>query len=216
MPGLTMKKTRRKPTFADQMPEQEPIPLEHIEAYVLGALTARENRAVEAAASSDPSLRARIEGLQGALEHLVRKNAVTPPVGVKQRILEAVADQARERSIRPPVIHGGSKVADFAPWIEGPGMLRPADAGDIFFIPFAENADGLSVLVWLVSGSPEETHTDSIEKFLIVEGSCHIVYRHETHVLKAGDVFSIPLHTPHTVKVTSAVPCKIILQRIAA
>ena len=113
-------------------------------------------------------------------------------------------------------MHAGSTAADFAPWIDRPGMVRPPDAGDIHVIPFADNSDGASALVWLVSGSPEETHTDCIEKFLIVEGSCHIAFGQNVHVLEAGDVFSIPLYTAHTVKVTSAVPCKIILQRIAA
>lgn len=204
------------PTFTDRMTEQHANAMERIERYVLGLLPAEECREVEAAASADPSLRALIDELQGGMELLVRMNAVPPPVGAKQRILDAVRSQTRESAIRPPVIHAGSKVADFAPWINRPEMVRPADADDIFFIPFADNSDGLSALVWLVSGSPEETHTDSIEKFLIVEGSCHIIYRHEAHALEAGDVFSVPLHTPHTVKVTSSVPCKIILQRIAA
>lgn len=187
-----------------------------IERYVLGELPAQECRALEAAASADASLRARIDELQRGLERLVLLNAVVPSVSLKQRVLGTVERQALANANRPPVIHPASRVADFAPWIDRPEMVRPADADDIFFIPFASNSDGESALVWLVSGSPEETHTDCIEKFLIVEGSCHIVFRDDVHALEAGDVFSIPLHTPHTVKVTSAVPCKIILQRIAA
>lgn len=187
-----------------------------IERYVLGELPPRERREVEAAASADPFLRARIDELQAGLERLALMNPVPPPASLKQRLLDAVEGQARESVIRPPVIHPASRVADFAPWIDRPEMVRPADAGDIHFIPFADNSDGASALVWLVSGSPEETHTDCIEKFLIVEGSCQILIGQKVHALEAGDVFSIPLHTPHTVKVTSAVPCKIILQRIAA
>ncbi len=190
--------------------------METIERYVLGELPADQCRALEAAAGADATLRSLIDELQGGLECLARLNAVPPPPGVKQRILDAAESHAHERAMRPPVIHAASTAADFAPWTDTPEMVRPVDAEDVFFIPFADNADGLSALVWLVSGSPEETHTDRIEKFLIVEGSCQIAYRHEVHALEAGDVFSIPLHTPHTVKVTSTVPCKIILQRIAA
>lgn len=207
---------RRIPTFADRMAEQQDMSMDLIERYVLGELSARESREVEAAASADPSVRARIDELQGGLERLALLNAVPPPASLKRRVLGAVERHARGSANRPPVIHPASRVADFAPWIDRPGMVRPADAGDIHFIPFADNNDGASALVWLVSGSPEETHTDCIEKFLIVEGSCLILFGQKVHALEAGDVFSIPLHTPHTVKVTSAIPCKIILQRIAA
>lgn len=198
------------------MAEQQDMSMDLIERYVLGELPMRESRALEAAASADPSLRARIDELQSSLEHLALLNAVPPPASLKHRMLGAVESQRLASASRPPVIHPASRVADFAPWIDRPEMVRPADAGDIYFIPFADNSDGASALVWLVSGSPEETHTDSIEKFLIVEGSCQILFGQEVHALEAGDVFSIPLHTPHTVKVTSAIPCKIILQRIAA
>lgn len=198
------------------MAEEQDKYMDLIERYVLGELPAQESRALEAAASADASLRARIDELQGGLERLALLNAVPPPAGLKQRVLGAVERQIRESADRPPVIHPASRLADFAPWIDRPDMVRPSDAGDIFFIPFASNSDGETALVWLVSGSPEETHTDRIEKFLIVEGSCHILFGNTVHALRAGDVFSIPLHTPHTVKVTSAIPCKIILQRIAA
>ena len=194
-------------------------PLDHIsseliEQYVLGLLSAEQSREVEAAATGDPELRARIDELQDGLARLAQQQAVTPPAGVKSRIMAAIAVEAD--SDRPPILHPASKVSDYSRWIDVPGMERPTDAGEIFFIPFAENSDGQSALVWLTTGSPEETHTDSIEKFLIMEGSCEIVFNGIVHTLVPGSVLSIPLHTPHLVKVTSTIPCKIILQRIAA
>lgn len=169
---------------------------------------------MEAAAVRDPELRARIDELQDGLVALAQRQAVPPPAGLKARIMASIA--AETGSDRPPIIHPASKVSDYSRWIDVPGMERPSDAGEIFFIPFAENSDGQSALVWLATGAPEETHTDSIEKFLIVEGSCEIVFNGKVHALMPGDVLSIPLHTPHHVKVTSTIPCKIILQRIAA
>ncbi len=187
-----------------------------IERYVLGQLSAHEGLELEARASLDPSCRAEIDELQARLEEFVQLNAVAPPSGLKQRVLDAVQSLGREAAGRPPVLHPGSMAADFTAWIEQPHMVRPADAGDVFFIPFADNVDGLSAVVWLASGAPEETHAQCVEKFLILEGSCRIEFPDRVHVLDEGDVLSIPLHTPHTVKVTSALPCKILLQRIAA
>lgn len=65
-------------------------------------------------------------------------------------------------------------------------------------------------------GSPEEVHTDVIEKFLVIEGNCEIRTAASTTRLSPGSVHSIPLHVVHEVVVTSAVPCKVIVRRVAA
>jgi mannose-6-phosphate isomerase-like protein (cupin superfamily) len=73
-----------------------------------------------------------------------------------------------------------------------------------------------TAVVWLEHGAPPETHTNELEKFLIVEGTCNIIVDGRDHHLKPGDLFNIPLHLSHTVLVTSSITCKIILQRVAA
>ncbi len=203
-------------TFAERMEGGSGISTELIERYVLGQLSAAENLEVESAAGRDATLFASIASLQGGLEQLARMNEVPPPKELKQRVVAAVQEIEHEARFRPPVLHAGSVAADFAMWVDLPEMVRPADAEDIHVIPFADNSDGLSAVVWLVTGSPEETHTQCVEKFLILEGSCNIEFPDKVNVLNPGDVFSIPLHIPHTVKVTSMIPCKILLQRIAA
>lgn len=192
------------------------ITMDLIEQYVLGQLDVEQSRLVEAAGVKDSEVRSTIDALREGLEQEVRQNAVAPPAGVKERLLSRLEIPETQRLDWPPVIHAGSKVTDFARWIDGPGMDRPADAEEVHAIPFADNAQGMSALVWLVQGSPEETHTDLVEKFLIVEGTCEISMRGEVFSLSPGDVLSIPLYTAHSVKVTSLIPCKVILQRIAA
>jgi mannose-6-phosphate isomerase-like protein (cupin superfamily) len=64
--------------------------------------------------------------------------------------------------------------------------------------------------------SPAEIHHDEYERFLIVEGTCDITIEKKVHHLKSGDFLAIPLFANHTVKVTSNIPCKAILQRVAA
>lgn len=203
-------------TFADGVEGEGGISADMIERYVLGQLSANEDLQVEAAAIMDEPLRISIVALQDGLEQLLWMNAVPPPSGIKHCVLKAVQTIEDRTPLQPPIIHAGSVAADFAHWVDRPEMVRPVDAEDIFFIPFADNTFGLSALVWLVSGSPEETHSQCVEKFLILEGSCQIQFPNVLNVLSAGDVLSIPLHTPHTVRVTSATPCKILLQRIAA
>ncbi|MBC7688849.1 MAG: cupin domain-containing protein, partial [Aquabacterium sp.] len=74
----------------------------------------------------------------------------------------------------------------------------------------------ITAIVWIKDFAPQEVHDDEFEKFLIVEGSCTITVGQEVTELFPGDFFAIPLYKKHVVKVTSAVACKIILQRIAA
>ena len=74
----------------------------------------------------------------------------------------------------------------------------------------------ITAVIWIGQMAPDETHDDEHEKFLILEGTCDITVGNDVHHLKAGDYFAIPLHKTHMVKVTSDVPCKAILQRIAA
>ena len=64
--------------------------------------------------------------------------------------------------------------------------------------------------------APQEVHDNEYKKFLIVEGTCDIVIGENAHSLVPGDVLEIPLHTTHFGRVTSSMPCKVILQRIAA
>ena len=185
-----------------------------IERYVLGQLSLAEGRMIEAAASSDLALRARLNGLQDDLAALAQRRAISPPSDLKARIFSTIAEQ--NRSDRPPILHQGSKASDYSRWIDGPDMTCPTVFDEVHFLEFGDDPDAMSALVWVKHGSPAETHTDCVEKFLILEGTCEVELNGTVQSLSSGDVFSIPLYTVHTVKVTSPAPCKFILQRIAA
>ena len=43
-----------------------------------------------------------------------------------------------------------------------------------------------------------------------------ITIENEVHYLKTGDYLQIPLNVGHNLVVTSSIPCKVILQRVAA
>lgn len=189
--------------------------------YAFGELAGEDKIAFEALVYEDAELQQELEEFWETLAMLdgVGVNPEDPqPTAKKQDFLAAIAalEEEERGSEKPPIITNASVAADYEPWTVLP-QHQVADSYDnLFYIPFAQNEDGVSIIVWLDKGLPEETHHDSIEKFLILQGSCTISFRGEEHQLKAGDVMSIPLHTPHNVTVTSEVACKMIVQRIAA
>lgn len=196
------------------MGSQPNIPTDLIERYVLGQLSDAERSGVEGLAAGNSAIRAALNELEIAMEQMAFTNAVTPPDHIKNSIFEAISKKAALND--PPILHSASSAVDYAYWLDKPEMVLPVDAGTMHFIPLAETADAQSAIVWLADGSPEETHTHFIEKFLVLEGSCEVTFNDRVHSLRPGSTLSIPLHTPHTVKVTSSVHCKFILQRIAA
>ncbi len=189
-----------------------------LELYVLGMLSVEENRAIEAEAVHSPELRAEIDALQALLEMTAMEGGMPAPSGLKAKAITVIEEVERQRISdgRPPVLHPASKVSDYTRWINDPAITRPADAGDLLIVPIDQRDGEGTAVLWLTLGAPEETHTDEIEKFLILEGTCDIHMAGAVHQLVPGSYLSIPLHVPHTIVVTSRTPCKILLQRIAA
>ena len=96
------------------------------------------------------------------------------------------------------------------------GMEPPPDYEHLHFIPIGQDENGVSAIVWIKDFVPEEVHTDAVERFLVLEGSCEISFGGEVYSLAAGDYLAVPLHHPHVVRVTSDIVCKLIVQRHAA
>lgn len=191
-----------------------------LELYALGATSEAECREVEAMIANHPEVAAEVESLTQALNGYTEEAQMTPPADVKDALItgwdELAAAESEESKTVPAVLSGVSTLEDYTAWIESEELQPPAEYDNLFFIPFQQSERGITAMVWMKEGSPAETHHDLIEKFLIVEGSCEIEVEGKIHVLSAGDYLSIPLHLEHTVTVTSDIPCKILLQRIAA
>ena len=116
----------------------------------------------------------------------------------------------------PPILNEGSTIADFSQWLERKDLVLPDDFTDFHAKIIGMDSKKTTAIAWLKYGSPSETHTDEYEKFLILEGTCDITIGEKTVSLVPGDYLAIPLHVSHNVRVTSSIPCKVILQRIAA
>ena len=116
----------------------------------------------------------------------------------------------------PPVINEHSVISDYSLWLNRQDMVLPDDAGEIEVKLINYQPKIMTAIVWIKHEAPHEIHDDVYEKFLVVEGSCDIVTDKGVHSLVVGQCLTLPLNLGHTVKVTSAVPCKVILQRVAA
>lgn len=184
--------------------------------YLMGGLGPDERLQLEMESVHNPELRAELDSFREVLEVQAMEGAVAPPARSKASFLAEIDRISQAPDSDPPVLNPSSTAEDYRPWLEMEGMVPPEDYENLFFIPICENEDGLSAIVWIKGEVEEEVHHDCIERFLVLEGSCNISFAGETYSLKEGDVLGVPLHTPHTVKVTSEQPCKLIVQRNAA
>jgi mannose-6-phosphate isomerase-like protein (cupin superfamily) len=170
-------------------------------------------------AATDPAIRLEIEAIGAALEAYALEHAVAPNPVIKPFLLATIDYTERlkggEPVTMPPVLNKNSIIEDYSPWLNRSDLLVPGDDA-IFAKIIGYTPEAVTAIVWIKKYAPHEVHDHEFEKFLIVEGTCDIVVGDEVHALVPGDYFAIPLHKNHQVKVTSTIPCKVILQRIAA
>ena len=190
-----------------------------LEQYVLGTASSDESREVEMMAAADPAIREEIETICETLEAIAMANAVEPNPVIKVFLMAAIDYSERikngEPVSAPPQLNENSKLSDYTDWLNRNDMVSPGTE-DIFAKIIGYTAEATTAIIWLKDYTPPEVHSNEYERFLIVEGTCNVTVGDEVNQLVPGDYFAIPLHKSHWVKVTSSMPCKIILQRIAA
>ena len=191
-----------------------------LEIYVLGLAGKEESEEVKKMAAAYPEIKKEISEIELALEKYAQENGITPHPAIQPLLMATIDYTERlkkgEPQSFPPVLNENSKIEDYRQWLNREDMVVQPGFKDIFvkiigFIPEVTTA-----IVWIEHMAPEEVHDNEYEKFLIIEGTCDIIVEEKIHQFKAGDYFSIPLHSNHQVVVTSKIPCKVILQRVAA
>jgi mannose-6-phosphate isomerase-like protein (cupin superfamily) len=187
--------------------------------YVLGECSPADRLMVEIARTQFPEVSSELEALESVDAALVMSRGVNPPAPAKARFATAMQDMAMPADgwglIMPP-LGQVSQADDFKPWVDAvdASKLDPAENLNVF--PLDATRNMLTLFVVVRDRLDEEVHVDSIERFLVLEGSCVIEMGNESVQLQQGDFYSIPKFTPHTVIVTSATPCKLIVQQVAA
>lgn len=202
------------------MKNKEYIETGVLEAYVLGITNVNETEEVERMLELYSELREEKNAIESALEIYAQEHKNLPDSTIKPFLLATIDYTERlkngESVSSPPVIEKKTQVVDFAQWLEGTDIALPQDFNDFYARIIGYTPKSITAIVWIKDMAPQEVHHEEHEKFLILEGTCTITVDDTVHSLVPGDVFEIPLHKKHTVKVTSNYPCKVILQRIAA
>ena len=191
-----------------------------LEEYVLGLTSETENQEVEQMVSAYPEIGREIGMITASL--MAYGETIAPEIdpALKPLLIATIDYSERlkngEAPAFPPELNEQSRISDFEEWISRPDMTLPEDFDLVHVKLLGAEPNRLTGLLWLKYGFPEETHQVQYEKFLILEGTCDITIEGEVTSLKSGDYLQIPLYKKHNVTVTSSVPCKAILQRIAA
>lgn len=192
-----------------------------LEMYVMGMTSAEETAQVNDMASKYAEIRLEIEEISKALETDASGKTVTGPSETVKPYLLSVVDyterlKAGEPMTFPPILTKESKIIDFEEWTSRADMVLPDEFENMYARLIGHNPEATTAISWIKSYTPLEIHTNELERFLILEGSCDITIGTDVHSLKAGDFIAIPLYIGHSLVVTSDVPCKVILQRVAA
>lgn len=192
-----------------------------LELYALGLTSAEETAGVNDMLIKYPELSLELDEILSALVNTNNaKNTPTPSVTIKP-FLEAVVNY-QDRIMKgeaitvPPILSPTSTISEFSPWINNPTCAIPDDFSQFHAHLIGLNQEAITAIAWIKNMAPEETHNNDYERFLVIEGSCDIFIGEAKHTLNVGDYFEIPLHTAHTLIVTSSIPCKVVLQRVAA
>jgi mannose-6-phosphate isomerase-like protein (cupin superfamily) len=191
-----------------------------IELYVMGMTTDEENIEIARLSKENIEIKNEIEAIENILQHTSQSIAPEISPAVKAFVTATIDYTERLRNgeeyVVAPLLNKDSKIEDFDIWINKPNLQVSEDYDSIDAKIISANAEATTIIVWLKYGAPLEVHDKEYEHFLIVEGTCTITIGTDEHHLSSGDYLSIPLFIGHSVKVTSDIACKIILQRIAA
>ncbi|MCX2740908.1 cupin domain-containing protein [Pontibacter anaerobius] len=190
-----------------------------LELYVMGAASPEEVLAVEQMAAAHPEVKQEVEQIRLSIEHYAQAHALKPRATVKTLLMATIdyLERMKEGELpeSPPVLTPESRTSDYGKWLQNEKAILPEDAEGIHARIIGYTPTATTAIVWVKDATESEVHHDEYERFLIVEGACQMRAGEETHTLKAGDYFAVPLHAPHQLTVTSATPCKAILQRLS-
>lgn len=191
-----------------------------LEMYSTGIASVVEQKEVEQMALIYPEINKELQKIQKCLENYIQLESKAPNSAAKAFLLATIDFTERlkngEQLSDPPILNERSKVSDYYQWINKPGAQLSYNFDGLSAYIINSNKDVTSAIIWIKEYAPEEVHHKEYEKFLILEGTCTITIENENFNLVAGNYLSIPPFKHHFVKVTSAIPCKAILQRVAA
>ena len=191
-----------------------------LEMYVLGMTSLEETANVNEMVHLHEEIRVEIEEITQTLQSYSANTSKEPSTALRPFVLAVVDYTERLKAGEPvtiaPTLNKNSKITDFNQWLDREDMVLPDDFDNMYAKIIGFTPEATTAISWVKSTSALEVHDNEYERFLIIEGTCNVKIGQENHLLAAGDYLEIPLHIEHTLIVTSQIPCKFILQRVAA
>ncbi len=157
-----------------------------------------------------------------AFINYAKAHSVAPPAFLREKILSKIVELDTSHLIGPklqldslPMLADNSNWQD---WHEAvSGIEPPAEFDSIHLHPLESNEKRELFVAWVKDMVEEEVHTDLLETFLILEGSCecHITdTKGETCIVRLGqgDSITMQIGETHDIVITSMKPAKAILE----
>lgn len=186
-----------------------------VEAYCLGQLEGEELKKFVGLIAAFPNLDEEVRRVQMSL--ISKSKPVR--MAINEEVRREIFDKIRSLTEPRPS-------ADFLPELIGPGSCHehwlaktshhvfPDQKDPIHLIPLQMEEKTHQYLAWVKEEVEEEIHTERVESFLLLKGSCTCRLGDRFVHLEAGSFLEIPLNQPHSIKVTSPDGIFAILQRI--
>lgn len=156
------------------------------------------------------------------LIHLANDFALAPPPDLRNKVLDKIRLLNRQKNQRQaldlnnlPFLDESANLLD---WQELTSNIQPPDDyEDIYMHTLEDNEERELFVAWVKEFIPEEVHTDVLESFLILEGSCTCYItsadgHQRTIHLGEGDFYTMQIGEHHDLQITSSRPAKAIIQ----
>jgi len=186
-----------------------------VESFCLGTLSGLELDQFIYLLAEYPKLQDEVERVQATLGNSGEVNNRVFSRDLKKKILDSIKDletSSIERQSVLDLIHPNSGLQFWEDKIKA--IEPPAQIDGVFLSPLRQTDKIFQFAAWVEKFVDPEIHEDMIESFFILEGTCTCTVGDNTIDLVRGNFLEIPLHTSHSIQVTSPGGVKAILQRI--
>jgi mannose-6-phosphate isomerase-like protein (cupin superfamily) len=151
-----------------------------------------------------------------------KAHSLAPPAFLREKILAKINELDAPQSHRAKLqLDQLPLLADNSNWLDWQeaviGIEPPAEFENIHLHPLESNEKRELFVAWVKEMVEEEVHTDILESFLILEGSCecHVTdLKGETRIVRLGqgDTITLQIGEIHDIVITSLKPTKAILE----
>lgn len=94
---------------------------------------------------------------------------------------------------------------------QSPDTIKaPASYDNIYVRPLASDSLSSSFLIFIKKEVKKHRHADHTEQVYILDGEGEMSLAEKTFKVKKGDIIFIPKNTPHSLKVTSSIPVRVL------